>query len=183
MIVLATLAALHACADYSLGEFPSDSSLGEDATTSDAPASSSDSGRPPSESGSPSEGGNPTDAAPAVPGTVSVSISNLGGAFGKILMARIFPRGVTFGTSLGGICMEVFADPFSINSPLLKASVNSGDPCALASGAGLFAPGDYDLSITVNSKNSGKPEKCATVPFSVNGNVSFVVPTALASCM
>ncbi len=124
----------------------------------------------------------PIETGPAMPGTVTVTISNITGSNGKVMSARVFPRGSMFGTRLAGMCTTITTDPATFSGPLLKPVANDPNPCALESDKAVVAPGDYDLVVTVNSMGAIKPEKCGVTPFTVNGDVFVQSMKALVAC-
>lgn len=116
------------------------------------------------------------------PGTVTASITNVTGSVGKFVTFRVLNRGVIFGTRFGARCDEVTTDPAAFNHVLLKPVTNSSDPCSVESVTATVPAGDYDLMVTITAKGASMPEKCVVTPFSVNGNVTVVVTSALGPC-
>jgi len=128
-----------------------------------------------------SEGGSDTagEAATSGPGKVTIKVTDLAGASGKILLGMLYPKGG--GAVVAGICVSVMADPFSTTTVMKAPKPGVDNPCDLDTADKVVDEGDYDLNLGVYMGGSTTPEQCAKAAVSVSGDTSVIVG-ALGAC-
>lgn len=115
------------------------------------------------------------DGSDALPGTITVDVSGVVGAEGKLLIAEAVD---TNGNQAAILCVPIDADPFGLEAPL--EAIVGPTPCEESEPIDLPA-GTYDLTIVTMQGGSQSPDSCATTTAEVDGPITVTVPE-LGAC-
>ncbi len=124
-------------------------------------------------------GGTPAGGSGGVPGTVTVSSTEISGQSGKLLIVFVDSPG----GAAGRLCVPITSDPFVLPPTVLTEIPGDENPCGDPTDTVVFPAGDYTLTAGIYVGGSETPEAQAQVPIAVNGNVGLQLDIAALSAL
>ena len=112
------------------------------------------------------------------PGMITVNAADITGHAndGYLIMVAVQPAG-DFMTTLGTLCSQITADPFSLPDTIVQGlEPQDPNPCSASGGDKIFDPGDYDVFFQLIQGGQQMPEKTAKATVTVDGDIVVPAP-------
>ena len=111
-----------------------------------------------------------TTAAPAGPGTITLTSTAIQGRSGKILLVYAAPVGG--GARLARLCAGIDSDSFTLSAMAMTDVPSGNDPCGGNTAQTTFAQGTYEITAAVFTGGQQTPEAQVKLNVEVKGSVT-----------